>query len=484
MRSSIFFDSTPYNITILKLAEFEDLYYATCAKLKELYQGVEILIANGFKSPGNPYFTYQSTPLAELGAVKIDDFKASLLVYEDILYSYSVRQLLNKGILERSRHDDIKNSEDFNKRGAATSVSEHGQNSALYHATRNDSEGHMHLWHGVLKQKRRWRLDVGGLRDIRNMSCGMIFGQLAEKYRPLVMSLKSEAFMIDRSSTPKVPRTCHRKSIFEYVNPYNLDERAKKLNTPGGPELPCICDPDCVCAPLCASEPSQNCLCEENGLFARVTEGMNIDDLDVPDLVRCQRQVSESSESNTSSPLTTGRGFPSWQAFNAAYRAAVSPFLDHHLASSEVEEQRKDQRKLVCDNTEELATTSNLSCQHDQPEGVKSISGKMTLPYAGNDDMWGRPYEKPPWVSSPAYRDALRKPFAKLCDYPPKRSSVAKRTTSSSKSRSLTGKRRFAISQGQCSQAGSGNICKVVKKGSKRELADTSSIKCEASAAL
>lgn len=69
-----------------------------------------------------------------------------------------------------------------------------------------------------------------------------------------------------------------------YISPYNLDERMKRLDRPGLPEMPCICDPECMCADLCAGDLTQNCLCEENGLFCRVTEGWDIDDLDVPDL--------------------------------------------------------------------------------------------------------------------------------------------------------------------------------------------------------
>jgi len=58
-----------------------------------------------------------------------------------------------------------------------------------------------------------------------------------------------------------------------YISPYNLDERMKRLDRPGLPEKPCICDPECMCADLCADDLTQNCLCEENGLFCLVTEG-------------------------------------------------------------------------------------------------------------------------------------------------------------------------------------------------------------------
>ncbi len=77
-----------------------------------------------------------------------------------------------------------------------------------------------------------------------------------------------------------------------YISPYNLDERMKRLDRPGLPEKPCICDPECMCADLCADDLTQNCLCEENGLFCLVTEGWDIDDLDVPDLEGVEQSKS------------------------------------------------------------------------------------------------------------------------------------------------------------------------------------------------
>lgn len=59
--------------------------------------------------------------------------------------------------------------------------------------------------------------------------------------------------------------------------------------------MPCICDPECMCADLCAGDLTQNCLCEENGLFCLVTKGWDIDDLDVPDL----EGVKQSKSVNT-----------------------------------------------------------------------------------------------------------------------------------------------------------------------------------------
>lgn len=77
-----------------------------------------------------------------------------------------------------------------------------------------------------------------------------------------------------------------------YISPYNLNERAKIWTKPGVAEKPCICDSDCLCYSLCQTDLTQNCLCEDNPSFVRVTEGASIDDLDVPDLVRLRKKYT------------------------------------------------------------------------------------------------------------------------------------------------------------------------------------------------
>ena len=161
-----------------------------------------------------------------------------------------------------------------------------------------------------------------------------------------------------------------------YVSPYNLEERAKKLNNPDGPEKPCICDEDCICAALCASDPTQNCLCEENSLFVRVTEGMDIDDLDVPDLVRRRSQTSVSTRS---SETTTARldeslieeeeADPMIDGQDVAQMLAGAAFhqQDDAAAANEISAQTSQQKDLAKD----------LVKQGAQFDDAASISGSI-----------------------------------------------------------------------------------------------------------
>ena len=334
MRSGPFFASYPFQISVRDLGEFEDLYYATCAKLKELHQGVDILLTNGFKDRHDVYFTYHGEPLATLGDVGVGEFGDSLVTHANILYSSEVSALLDNSVKRKNMRS--------------------GKYDALHKTPDSDLDKipyfHPGIWGEeearVLNRTRHFtdnlawlKDDVEGLQDMGNMNCAMIFAMLAEKYGPMIAEgeldwavrpstssptpphgMREWIAHLDRPDTPEPPQmndhvaedeflrlmypSKYPTNVTPYVSPYNLDERAKKLNNPNGPEMPCICDEDCICAALCASDPTQNCLCEENSLFVRVTEGMDIDDLDVPDLVRRRSQTSVSTRS---SETTTAR---------------------------------------------------------------------------------------------------------------------------------------------------------------------------------
>ena len=146
----------------------------------------------------------------------------------------------------------------------------------------------MHKQHFRCSRSRRMKC----LQDVTRMSSGMLFAYLTEKYHASGHGV---------CASPMQAIVSPINGYHEYFSPYDLTERGKKISNSSPPEMPCICDPGCVCAPLCASEPKGNCLCEENGLFVRVTEGMDIDDLAVPDLIRRRRSISETSTTTTQS---------------------------------------------------------------------------------------------------------------------------------------------------------------------------------------
>lgn len=407
----------PFNIKILDLADFEDLYYAACAKLKELLHGVDIYLNNGFKAPCDTYFVYSCPRFDILDPITVGDFKASLLVYASILYSNEFTELLNKGIVMKSMRD-IKYS-----RQKQVSCAHNAMHNSIEHIYNSDydirahTEEHFQLQHGMSQKNLQWPTGIDGLQNTRNMSCSMIYATLAEKYRPTIINTGSMGAPIHREATPGVPQACQEAcSNQAYISPYNLEERAKKLNVTGGPEMPCICDPDCMCALVCASDPTQNCLCEENGLFARVTQGMDIDDLDVPDLVRRSRPGSEASGSSVISLLESVQTLSEPSIDATQYTPITDTFDDGYASIDDQKEQQESHQHRSLIDIEVVNTMP--------------MHRAIASPDIDQYEVWESPCMIPPRVSSLSYRDyreALRQPFAKLCDHPPKRTSMAQR---------------------------------------------------------
>lgn len=469
IRSNTFFTSFPFNITIHDLGDFEDLYYAACAKLKELVHGVDLLLTNGFKNLHDSYFTYASRSLNRLGAITISDFRASLLVLEAMLYNSELKDLLNRGVVKKcicnnknNCQPPMVNIDEFEYHDSAHAKDAHDD--TFEHISR-----HTNLRQGTFQKKLGWLAGVRGLQDTSNMNCGMIFGGLAEKYRPIVASEEPEGPRIIRAATPEAPQAYQEEAVDQsYISPYNLNERAKKLNTPGGPEMPCICDPECMCAPLCASDPTQNCLCEENGLFARVTEGMDIDDLDVPDLVRRNRKASLNSKSSASSFNNDAEPSSPGSVYGPAPDHTVVPAEDLYGAHKDVEKQTDHQTAQAWDNVD---AADHMPMHIDKMGGMKGLLSTSNIV---EDEYWQVPSIAPLRMSSLSYREALRQPFSVQCAHPPKRSSVAARLLNSRNKIETANKRHSITSNTSTGIDTSSGPRKVVKQAGKRSLADMS----------
>lgn len=464
LRSDDLFASYPFNITKLDLGELEDLYYAACAKLKELLQGVDILLTNGFKVSQDTYFAYHHEPLSSLGPISIGAFRHSLLIHESILQSNQLQSLLDEAVIEKNSCGNR------NTHHPKVTLGDSTMQDDVQWGHRETSEKYINVANNQFEQKSGWKTEVEGLQNKNNMSCGMVFGELSEKYRPIAMNAELEGSMIDRKSTPEAPQAFREEVLPRaYISPYNLNERAKKLNVPGGPEMPCICDPECICAPLCASDPTQNCLCEENGLFVRITEGMDIDDLDVPDLVRRNGPPSEASESSTAS-LNSTDGPPSqWPISSAAYANAVTPLDDHYRTLDEVEKQMRAQKTRALDNGAVSSPMLGVASQ------VYSMSDNSGLPKESDGLFWQDRLSMPPLRMSDFTIDQLRQPFSKQCDHPPKRQSVAERLFKNKASNMTAYNKHSAVDQAtQGHNANGSSTSKILKQAKKRKLADIS----------
>ena len=406
----------------MDLGNFEDLYYAACAKIKGFLHKVDILIGNGFKRPREDFFEFDSLPLASLGPVKLDDFKACLLAIQTLLQGEQLVQLLDNA---------IKGQTQCHQQGAIPQKCFHSctipqlcQSAQAQGNTKTAiSDGAQHSTESSGLEGLAPSRNLSHLLNVSNMSSGMIFAYLAEKYR--VLSGR-DGFNSQPEVGPLINGPPVRPNLGRYISPYNLEERAKKLDDPGRPEMPCICDPECICALLCASDPDQNCLCEENGLFARVTEGMDIDDLDVPDLVRRKRHSPGSSKFN----LTYAPDYTQLERdVDTPWKEVVDSAFDEKIAIEEIAMQGDDQISQVRNDLDFSSSSYRSATPLD--EIICSKTGLEPSASFVASFYQDQVSHRSPWGSGLFHQDTLVRPFAKQCDTPPKRqrarSSVTKR---------------------------------------------------------
>ncbi|KAL9630423.1 MAG: hypothetical protein Q9164_006423, partial [Protoblastenia rupestris] len=448
--------------------------------IKDFQHGAEILLDNGFKTAHDDYFQYNCVPLIALGPIKLGDFKSCLLAQQQLLHGMQLTTLLDeaivwRGMVERKEQPVVSYKNDC-------SILRHHRMQLTKDQFDDNVIGVVNIlgnqgFQGHLEDFE----SVNHLNEITKMSSGMIFAQLAEKYTNVPDGFNHNRTFPPSSRIKEGSSQAHHTP--EYVSPYNLNERAKKSRAPGGPDMPCICDPECMCAPLCASDLTQNCLCEDNGLFVRVTEGVDIDDLDVPDLVRQERPASASSSSHSSSncskaemPPNHTETVPLLNEAISAWGIAFNPTNDEDAALQEVGDQRFEQVTQAANHLGPSTVEESSADQFDDILSIFDSSLSSTSVHRANPCYWGTSQFSPPRHSSLAYRDALIRPFSKECDTPPKRQStrsvVAKHLFNTSTTVKSAERNMSAVSNAlRIISADSGRIA---KQETKRALPDVS----------
>ena len=369
--------------SLYDLGRLEDLYCASYAKLEGYLQQATILLSNGFRMPDEPFFTFLCTPLADNGPVTLGDFEALLLTQRHILLSEPLMCLLDRVL------DGKYNLDQPQRQGLARRI--------WCNTNADEAEDH-----GDIDTERPWIQQLRNLSGITQMSSGMIFGQLSEKYRQRTPSFGTGGTQDTPQETSIQPTP--------YISPYNLDERFKKLMDPNRADRPCICDPECICAPLCASDPTQNCLCEENALFVSVTEGMDIDDLDVPDLVRKERLSSNSGSESGISLISKDT-----HSYEAVGCTPTPPSVNELQTSTQMSTHKFDQVARVEEDfnfARSRMPNARTPPLHERA-ATRSMTGSLVTLQAGNNQLTTIPL-----------REALTLPFSKQCDTPPQRPST------------------------------------------------------------
>ena len=257
----------PWKITLLDLGELEDLYYAACGKLKDLLGIVNILLSNGFKTLGDPYFTYRSRGYDCGHPTTLNDFKNTLITLETVLYDPSMTEPLNRAVLRKNRRFLHSTALSSPPRGSVSL-----SNEFLCDRERGrqiDEEGR--------QDKKRWLTENGGLQDIRNRPSAMIFGELAEKYQTVIGEAQLDRQRQSNAQSLERARF-HRHAAFNALSGEN-DATVMETNaTTSRLKKACVCDSECVCIQFCEAEPQRNCFCQEHALFGQETKDLDIED--------------------------------------------------------------------------------------------------------------------------------------------------------------------------------------------------------------
>lgn len=362
-------------VTLSVLGMFEDLYYASVAKAKHLLHVVNVLLDNGFKKEDDVYFSYSSGPLDSLGPITYGAFKNFLTSNCNLLLDEVLINILKHGLIEKTKEDI--------KRGTSL---------------KNDP------FPGLRRIE-----DIQLLDNVHNMNSAIIFAHLSEKYRNFVMDEASSSVSQAQRALADLTITSPKASpALVYISPYNLNERAKIFDMEGVADLPCICDPDCICYPVCMSDRTQNCLCEENALFTRVTEGADIDELDVPDMIRSPAVSSRDSDSECDTIVDS----TSEDECDVSITDGLATDMDNMTIASadSTEPESKAYRKLPDPASHMNSDFRNVSVSY-------SIYGAEIL---REQFAMAQRYDTYPDAETLAYIKAMREPWAKMCDTPPK----------------------------------------------------------------
>ena len=252
-----------------------------CAKIKDLRQCAELHLRNGFTKADDPYIHFGDPESFDVRSVLLKDFLPAITAKENVLYSSKIVEPLDEAVRRKNMH-----------------VVLDGQSDLLLDCETcqwDQTHSHAKKCSGNIQGAKRATaaLTAQGVQDMQGKSCAMIFGTLSEKYRAVeaderakeeelrrlqrVQFYRGEAFIkLCAGSTLCDDRRLPGK---HRLTPPNLASRIKKLDDANASTPTCICDPDCLCAPLCAGEPDEDCLCETNPLFWRVTTGYEIEEL-------------------------------------------------------------------------------------------------------------------------------------------------------------------------------------------------------------
>ena len=124
-----------------------------------------------------------------------------------------------------------------------------------------------------------------------------------------------------------------------FYTSHKLGHRSELSYQAEGPESQCTCSADCLCAPLCAAEPTETCLCIENSLFGHVTRNENMEDIRYPGKAEEEAEAAKAGQQYMAQIMDKDitQSQPVQQLSAAAYSNLSTDSTDHMTAGSATE---------------------------------------------------------------------------------------------------------------------------------------------------
>ncbi|OCL15435.1 hypothetical protein AOQ84DRAFT_384020 [Glonium stellatum] len=271
------------------LSDYEDVFYATCAKTRELHENLAIRFESGFLTP--------DAVLHERGEnlLSYAPFTArEMLKYLEVTWSILLDPRLLIALDNSVRRDRVRHSQ-----GVTLEPN--------FDPNNNTPEFTAHLRRSLTDRLGKGRSlpedALTGLMDVAKMSPGHVNALLWEKYRPLVAeeqrlkehenllrarhaaearaarfaSMSAEEHraralaIIDGRSVTPAPADVDIKSILDPLRPF-YGEGSNIFDSVATPSTSCDCMLSCICKTSCFTEPEETCLCKRSSVFREYAE--------------------------------------------------------------------------------------------------------------------------------------------------------------------------------------------------------------------
>ncbi|KZF24976.1 hypothetical protein L228DRAFT_258465 [Xylona heveae TC161] len=271
-------DSNPsQGMSLYELAQYEKLYYGICSKIRRTVGEIFDRLNKGLIEMETILHQRGIGCDSERSPLRVKNFLDLLETHWGILNDSGLVSILHAAVKEKNIQIAIE------QRLKTTLLS--SQNPEDHKTQDRD------LLRSQLEQRRheiRQKLNkMPGLRDFSNVPASDLFADLRVGYdQEIERERKIHASGIKDRQIERA-RIHHQRALDilcgkEVKRSISLASSESRDNLDGNDEpkclnLSCTCKPDCLCAPLCADYPENDCACKTIPLFAEIREQIAVE---------------------------------------------------------------------------------------------------------------------------------------------------------------------------------------------------------------